>query len=209
MHGILAVANTAILVAAWYMGDRDSALDRVSLVSAYVFWFLISFVLLIGPARAIRTGRPTINHTLRRDVAIWSAVLGLVHLFAGAAQSMTPMYLDHYVAQSANGPSAATRETFFFWSTITGFIVGLMLILLLTLSSNWSMKLIGQRWWKRLHRISYVAFGLTLVHGLGFQVLESRSWTGYALVVATTLIVCIAQLRGLRAVSSRHTTDTD
>jgi len=44
------------------------------------------------------------------------------------------------------------------------------------------MRSLGSVWWKRLQRTSYLGFCLTLLHGLAFQVLESRTW---ALVAST------------------------
>lgn len=192
-HIFLAAGSLAILVTAWFIGERSAALDRISMVSAYMFLLSLSLVLLIGPWRAVRTGRSTMNHVLRRDVAIWSAISGLVHLIAGAVQSMTPDYLAVFV-------TATNRQAVFLWSTVIGFVIGALLIVLLSLSSNWSIAVIGQRRWKRLHRLSYIVFALTLLHGFGFQWLESRFWPGYVLLFVILLGVCIAQIIGIRAV---------
>jgi len=199
-HTSRAAGSLLRLVVGAVIGDPAAALDRVSLASAYIFLLLISVVLLIGPLRAMQTGRVTINHTVRRDLAIWSAFLGLVHLLAGSMQSMTPNYLSAYVTHAVIPPPVATREAYFLWSTIAGFVIGILLIVLLALSNNRSMTWIGKRWWKRLHSASYFVFILTIVHGLGFQVLESRSWPGYVVVGAVTLLVCIGQFRGFRAI---------
>jgi len=203
-HAVLAAVSFLFLSATTLVGNPGfaTAVDRVSLVSAYMFLLLLCIVLLIGPLRAMRTGRVTVNHILRRDLAIWCALLGLVHLLAGAMQSMTPVYLSEFVTHASNQPSVAMREFFFLWSTIAGIVIGALLIVLLTLSNNWSMAWIGKRWWKRLHSMSYIVFVLTLVHGLGFQVLESRSWPGYAMVGIAAFVICIAQFRGIRAI--RH-----
>ncbi len=204
LYGLLAMASLSILGVVWGSAPGALALDRLSLVSAYLFLLLVSFVLLIGPVRAIRTGRVTINDTWRRDIAIWSTLIGFVHLAAGAAESMTPDYLDLFVTHAVNPPSSTVREIFFLWSVITGFVVGLLLVVLLALSNNWSMKIIGQLWWKRLHRASYIAFALTILHGIGFQILESRWWVGYGLIAVITIVVCVTQVRGARAVTKRR-----
>ncbi len=203
LHLSLAAGTVLILFAAREVGDPGGVVNRVSTVSAYLFLVLLSVVMVIGPLRAMRTGRALINHTGRRDVAIWCAFIGLVHLFAGIAQSMTPAYLEVFVTGAAQPLSAILRDKLFFWSTIAGFVVGVLLIVLLALSSNWSLAVIGQRWWKRLHQLSYIVFVLTLVHGFGFQLLESRSWVGYVLVIAMMFVVCIAQVQGVRAVRRR------
>ena len=121
-HVVLAATSLLILFVTVLVGNFNptTVVDRISLVSAYVFLLLISVVLLIGPLRAMRTGRVTINHTVRRDLAIWSAFLGLVHLLAGTVQSMTPVYVSEFVTRAVNLPSVATRESFFLWSTIVG-----------------------------------------------------------------------------------------
>ena len=202
-HTFLAAASLTILLTAWFTGEVSTALDRVSIVSAYLFLLSISFVLLLGPWRVLRTGQATINLIPRRDVAIWSAIAGLVHLVAGALQSMTPGYVAAFVSHAGNPPPTATREVVFLWSTVIGFVIGVLLILLLALSNNRSLAFIGQRWWKRLHRASYVIFALTILHGFGFQILESRLWVGYALLAAISLGVCIAQFLGFRAVANQ------
>ncbi len=200
-HAFLAVASLAILFIAWFAGESSTALDRLSIVSAYLFLLSISFVLLMGPWHALRTGRATTNNLLRRDVAIWSAIAGLVHLVAGAMQSMTPVYLERFVRHADNLLATDIREPVFLWSTVIGFVVGALLILLLALSNNRSMVVVGQPWWKRLHRASYFVFGLTVLHGFGFQLLESRHWVGYALIGTISLVVCLAQVLGVRAVT--------
>ena len=197
------MTSLLLLLVAWVAGEVSGALDRLSIVSAYLFLLSLGLVLLIGPWRAVLTGRATFNHTLRRDVAIWAAIAGFVHLIAGAMQSMTPEYLDIFITHAASPPPAAMREAFFLWATIVGFVIGILLIILLAVSNNRSVMWVGPRWWKRLHRLSYVVFVLTIVHGLGFQILESRSWGGYGVVAMITLVVCIAQGLGARAVIGR------
>jgi len=193
----------AALAAAAFAGEPAATLDRLSLMSAYLFVLMIGFVLLVGPLRAVRTGRAMLNHTLRRDVAIWCGIIGLVHLVAGTAESMTPGYMDVFVVHAVSAPPAAVRETFFLWSTVIGFIVGILVVMLLALSNNRSLAWLGQIRWKRLHRLSYFVFGLTILHGVGFQVLESRGRAGYAALLGMTGIVCIAQVLGLLAVRRR------
>ncbi|MDP6673546.1 MAG: hypothetical protein QGH93_01670 [Gammaproteobacteria bacterium] len=192
-----------IMGTVWAIGEPTAALDRLSLVSAYLFLMLISYVLLIGPLQTMRTGRVAINHILRRDVAIWGGIVGLVHLVAGSAESMTPVYLDVFINHASNPPSFKIRESLFFWSAIIGFIIGPLLIILLALSNNWSLALMGQKWWKRLHRISYLIFVLTVLHGFGFQVLESRGWAGYGLLGSMAIIVCTTQVFGFRVIVGR------
>ncbi len=200
-HLVLAGINGACLAAAAVAGPAVQLPDRLSIVSAYLCLGLLCAGLAIGPIRAIRTGRPTINNYLRRDIGIWAGVTGLAHLFIATTLSMTPEYMQTFVDITDVPPSHAARAALFAWSTIAGFLVGVVLLTLLGLSNDKTMQWLGVHWWKRLHRMSYLAFFLTTAHGLAFQALESRNRGLIALVVFTGLSILVLQTTGVRRVS--------
>jgi len=171
----------------------ETATDRVSMLTAYQFMFLLSVVLVLGPLRAIRSGRTTLNLYLRRDIAIWAGIAGLLHLYAGTVQSMTPLYVGRFVDLGAGEPTAALRQQLFIWGTIIGVVIAVLVLLLLGLSSDRLLHLLGKRWWKRLQRSSYVILGLTVVHALAFQFLEYRAEVFVAVFAALTAGVIMAQ----------------
>ena len=97
-------------------------------------------------------------------------------------------------------PSEVVRMALFSWGTIAGLIVAVVLLFLLMLSNDVALRTIGMRWWKRLHRASYLAFLLTALHGLAFQVLESRAAGWIALVLAASIAVLAMQIKGAGSV---------
>jgi len=196
-HLALAGINGACFAAA-AVGPSALLADRFSIVSAYLCLGLLCAGLAIGPIRAIRTGRPSINIYLRRDIGIWAALIALLHLVIATALSMTPEYMAAFVDIFDIPPSQAIRAALFAWSTITGFLVGIVLLILLALSNDMAMRWLGLRWWKRLHRMSYLAFALTIFHGLAFQTLESRNRALIALVIVASLAVLGLQMTGYR-----------
>ena len=75
-HLILAGLTAAALSIAAFAGSAEDSVDRISIVTAYLCLALLCVGLIIGPARAIRTGKPVTNNYLRRDVGIWAALAG-------------------------------------------------------------------------------------------------------------------------------------
>lgn len=182
----------------------ETATDRVSFLTAYLFLILMTVVLSIGPLRALRTGRPIFNSHLRRDVAVWLGISGLLHLYAGTVQSMTPLYVGTYVQVGPEDPAAALRQELFSWGVIGGLVILVFLLLLLALSNDCSIIRIGKRWWKRIHRTTYVLFALTIAHALAFQYLEYRASWMIALVLLLTAAIVGTQFAAFVAVRRKR-----
>ena len=64
-----------------------------------------------------------------------------------------------------------------------------LLVMLLALSSNKAMQQVGLRWWKRLQRMAYLVFILTIFHAWAFQLIEARNPLLAGLLVLFTLLV--------------------
>jgi len=198
-HAGVGTLVLGVAAGAWLAGKPAGAWDRISIVAAYLCLALLCLALLEGSRRAVVAGRGTLNSYRRRDVGIWGALTGLVHLLIATKLSMTPGYLDTIV----NDPEQALRTQLFGWGSIVGFLVGLNLVVLLALSNDWSLRMLGPTWWKRLQRSSYVAFILTVGHGLAFQVLEARTWSLVGLLAGAAALVAVVQGRGIIAVRAR------
>ena len=196
-HFILLLLVAGSLSIVIFAGDVASITDRVSFLSAYQFSIFFAAALLIGPVRTIRTGRTALNDYLRRDIGIWTGIIGVLHVYAGTRQSMTPVYFAAYVESAYDAYEVMLREQLFFWGTIIGFVILLVVLLLMTLSNDRSQRKLGKRWWKRLQRCSYLIAFLTVAHALAFQYLEAR---GAAFIVFFGLLaigVAGAQITGL------------
>lgn len=208
-HLALAAVDVIALSIAWLAGDAVTAADRISIVSAYLCLALLCAALLIGPVRAIRTGQPCLNHLVRRDIGIWAAIIGFVHFALALALSMNFEYMDAFVNAEGLSLTRDLRYRLYSLGNISGFLVGVFFLLLLLLSNNRSLSLLGTRWWKRLQRLSYLALAATIFHAVSFQVLESRAWVLIVLICAAGAWVLVRQLRGFRAVRSAALKNTD
>src|SRR5688572_18251144 len=89
----LSLAAGSVLLAACVYGslpgprrsqDRDhNRLFRVSMATAYVSLTLLAATLVTGPLNVLRRRPNPVSTDLRRDLGIWSALLGLGHVATG------------------------------------------------------------------------------------------------------------------------------
>lgn len=200
LSGLTLLASAAAIVAEAGASARESA----SLATAYLCLALLAAALSIGPLMALTSGRPTLNNYLRRDIGIWAGLNGLAHVWLGTLVSMNAGYVATFVKAALSPPSAEVRNWLFSVGAIAGYVVGALLVLLLALSSDRALRRLGAPRWKRLQRASYLALGLTALHGLAFQVIETRPAALVLLLVATTLAVLALHLAARRAVHRRR-----
>ncbi len=203
-HFALLVIVAGSVSLAIFGAAPETATDRVSFLTAYLFMILMMVVLAIGPLRALRTGRAVFNSHLRRDVAIWLAISGMLHVYAGTVQSMTPLYVGTFVQIGPDASAVALRQELFSWGTIAGLAILVFLLLLLALSNDVSIIRIGKRWWKRMHRTTYAVFVLTIAHGVAFQFLEYRATWLIALLLLSSGAILGIQFAGFAAVRRRR-----
>ena len=204
---MLALTVASLAACTWLMGGAATATDRLSLLTAWVCLVLLASTVGLGPWQALRSGRPMVNNSLRRDIGIWAAITGLLHLGIATAQVMQPAYFSAYIT----GSPAAPLPDWAGWvgnsGIVGGYVVGLIVLALLVLSNDWSLHQLGIDRWKRLQRGATNAFFATVAHGAAFQVIERRvsGWLPALLVVATAIIVLRRRARGAvaaRALSS-------
>ena len=201
-HGLVGLVTSAVMISALTIGPPSGRWDRLSIVSAYVCLILYAWTLVTGPIRVLRKRPPQLNVYLRRDIGIWAAISGLLHLLIGTDVAMSPVYLGKFVTGPDGFADAEMRSGLFSWGSVTGFVAGLIFLLLLALSNDYVLRWLGPKWWKRLQRSSYTAFFLFVLHGYAFQALELRAWPLVGTLVAVTVAVLWLQIRGARA--TRH-----
>lgn len=203
-HASLAFVSAAICTFV-YAITNEAIIDQLSIATAYICLLLITVALSIGPLRVLRLGMVSINIYLRRDVGIWAAVAGLAHCVIATKLAMTSEYTNTYVDVSTGSLSENARAELFLWGSVAAFVIAVLLLILLSVSNQRAMKLLGVRWWKRLQRLAYLALVLTILHGLAFQLIESRSLILIGVLLIALLQVVILQGIGFALVSKNRT----
>ncbi len=195
-HAALAFGSVAIFAATAWLRPGETSADHLSIATAYACLLYMAAALSVGPLKVRQMATPPLNNYLRRDIGIWSGIAGLVHFFVGVDQTMNQAYLARYVDTGAGLVSPELGRQLFTWGTIAGMVVAVLVVLLLSLSNDRVLRRLGPKRWKRWQRSAYWAFGLTVVHGAAFQLLEIRNVVLVALLVVVALLAVGLQLLG-------------
>jgi sulfoxide reductase heme-binding subunit YedZ len=195
-HLYFAFATTWLLVAALYL-PYTSIWERISVASAWICMALLCAALMIGPIYRIGGRLRQANIYIRRDIGVWAGLTGLLHFVAGNVVAMNPIYVGAFVQGAVTPPGVPVREQLFSAGAILGTLIAILLLLLLAISSDWAIRRLGSKLWKRLQRSAHFALWLTIAHGLAYQILESRYLAMLVLVFMGAVLLGI-QLRARR-----------
>jgi methionine sulfoxide reductase heme-binding subunit len=205
--GILAVALVVHLAVMREVASPDGRdlIYRLSMATGYVSVVLIAWAMLIGPWR-VRRGRPAPASTdLRRDVGIWGGVFGLAHVVTGLQVHFAGAFWKYFVYPGGDH-RIPLRHDLFGFANWTGLAAALVLVLLLAISNDFSLRTLGTRRWKSWQRWTYWAAALTVAHALAYQVETRHLGRWIAAMVLLTVIVLVMQLDGRRRYLLRRTT---
>jgi sulfoxide reductase heme-binding subunit YedZ len=198
MLGVCAVSSAAIAG----LIQSDHAPYRWSMATAYVALALLAATLATGPINLLRRQPNPVSTDLRRDLGLWAFVLGLAHTVIGLQVHMKSMWL--YFFREITGPQAwSLRNDQFGLANYTGLVAALLLVLLVALSNDFSLRRLGAPRWKWLQRWNYALFALVLVHGILYQLIEKRSWPWPVWFGALVLVALLLQVAGIVAIGRR------
>ena len=168
------------------------------MATGYTSIILLAATLMIGPMNLIKKRNNPVSSNLRRDIGIWCGIIGLVHVVIGIQVHMGNIFL--YFFKAVEGEDAfVLRKDLFGAANYTGLVAALILLILLLLSNDISLKLLRPRRWKSLQRWSYFFFALTLAHVIMYQVIEKRV-VGLVILMSLIMLTAIVyQVRGFNA----------
>ncbi len=193
-HLALALLSAALLGALAALSSANDWHLRWSIATAYTSLALLGATLLLGPWNILRARPNPVSTDLRRDIGIWSALLGGAHVAIVVSLYGLPIRQTIMRVVNLSGQRIARIE----WPALAndlGLAATVILALLLALSNDRALRLLRPRRWKALQRWNYALFGLVVAHGVLFQVLERRSplfVIGFWLVTAIVVIVQLA-----------------
>jgi sulfoxide reductase heme-binding subunit YedZ len=195
--------GTASLVAAallFVFLESPQLTWRLSMATAYPGLLLVALSLLLGPINVLR-GRPNpVSFDLRRDLGIWGALFGIAHVVPGIQVHFTGHFWYYFVFQPELRGWMPFRYDAFGVMNYAGLVATLGLALLLVLSNDRSLARLGVPRWKRLQQFNYVIFGMVVLHGLLYQVVENRTLPWIVVMVVVTTGVFAFQLAGYRSI---------
>ncbi len=199
-HLVLALGSAALLFAVYsYVGiEADDEVYMWSMATAYVSMALLVVTLLNGPVNVLRGHRNPVSTDLRRDLGIWAGLIGLAHVVIGLQVHFRGKMWFYFVREVEETKELVLRADLFGFANYTGMLATLVLILLLALSNDLSLRRLRAGRWKALQRWSYALFALVVVHGFAYQAIEDRK-TGYVALLAFMVgLALVLQLAGFR-----------
>jgi sulfoxide reductase heme-binding subunit YedZ len=195
-HAWLAFA-AAILTAVAYAGiPARFVLRKLSIASAYSAVAFLGATLLVGPWNVLAGRSMPVSQDLRRDLGIWAALLGVLHTIVGLNVHMGGRFWLYFVFPPGGRHAVPIRYDAFGIANYAGLLATLVLLLLLALSNDASLRALGPSRWKALQRWNYAGFALTVLHGVIYQVMEKRVLPVALAFAAGVAIVAGAQLAG-------------
>lgn len=172
-YAVLAAATAAIVaVTALGAPTRWDSARVVSLSLAWTAASAIAAALAIGPLNVLRGRRNPVSQNLRRDLGIWTALTALAHTWFGLHVHRRGHMIEYFIHPADKG--GGLRFDGFGAANQTGAIAALIAFILLAISNDLSLRVLGARTWKTVQRLSYVLLVLAIVHGIAYQLIEKR-----------------------------------
>ncbi len=196
-HLPLAFACGASLFTLYSAVRSDRWAFRLSLATGYVGLALLGATLLTGALNVLRDRRNPVSTDLRRDMGIWCGIITLGHVVVGLQVHMRNMLL-YFFREAGEAKRLVPRFDLFGFANYTGLIAALVVVLLLALSNDASLRSLGSKRWKFLQRWNYAVMVLTVLHSTAYQILERRQLQYLLVSSAITGTALIVQVSGFR-----------
>jgi sulfoxide reductase heme-binding subunit YedZ len=193
---LLAAAASALTASIFVLLDPQGS-DRLSKATAYVGLLYLALTLIIGPLNVLRRAPNPLSTYLRRDFGIIAALLSLLHTFVGLQIHMRGDFIQYFFYRTPVGIGTLRFDVFGIANHL-GLIAALIILVLLCISNNRSIRRLGPTGWKRIQKWNYFGAALVVVHGLLYQLIEQRMFAFVAYVLGVAAIAAIVQVLGYR-----------
>jgi methionine sulfoxide reductase heme-binding subunit len=190
---LLCALAVFICVVAYALTPPPDVRHRLSMGTAYAAMCFLAATLMLGPWNVLRRHHTPVSYDLRRDVGITAGTLALLHTGIGLTVHLRGrMWM--YFFKSLH--PLRVQASAFGNANYTGLVAAALFAMLLAISNDWSLRSLGTPRWKSLQRWTYVAFALTLAHGILFQWVEKRQLPWVLFFAALALVAIVAQSLG-------------
>ncbi len=183
--------------------DSKDVLFKISMATAYVSLLLLVFSLSIGPWNLLRGDPNPVSSYLRRDIGICTGITALIHVIAGLQVHMGGRFWLYFVYSPEQAHRIPLRYDLFGLTNYAGLAATLLLIMLLAISNNLSLRSVGAARWKFMQRWNYAIAILTVMHGVVYQVLEKRQLVFVGIFVGIVILASLVQFMGFRRFRNR------
>lgn len=145
----------------------------LTIILGYLSLVFLAVTLVIGPLKLLRQRRNPVNINLRRDTGIWAAITGCLHVYFGFQVHLGGQIFLYFFRPTSRG-GFVPLTNLFGASNYVGAVATFVLVLLLVLSNDASLRKLKGPGWKLLQRFNYGLFALVVAHTLGYQAVIAR-----------------------------------
>ena len=193
-HLAMAAVAIALVGVVYFLTPPPDVRHRMSMGTAYAALAFIAGSLWLGPWNVLQRRPNPVSFDLRRDMGIWAGVLAVLHTGIGLTVHLRGRMWMYFVKSFH---PLRIQNNQFGMANYTGLIAALMFVMLLVISNDLSLRGLGTKRWKSLQRWAYWAAGLSVMHGILFQLVEKRHLPWLVVFYATIAAVVVIQLFGV------------
>ena len=148
---VLAMIAAVITLAFFLLLPDPDIVWRLSMGTAYAGLLFLAAALIIGPLNVLRTVPNPLSTYLRRDIGIVAGVLALAHTIIGLFVHLRGDPIQYFFYRTPAG-IGSLRFDLFGSANYVGLAATLVILVLLTISNNLSIRALGGARWKRIQR---------------------------------------------------------
>jgi sulfoxide reductase heme-binding subunit YedZ len=179
------------------MEMKASFLHQSTFATGYVALGLLGLTLLIGPANLLLRRRNPVSTYLARDVGTWTALFSVVHVFLAFVEGRGQI-LDLFIREGR--PLLDSRGL----GNWTGLAATVIVVGLLAISTDRSLRELKAKRWKSLQRLNYALFALVVLHAFFYGALLRVTSPFTSLLIFTVVAVAVGQALGIWLWRRRH-----
>ncbi len=148
---LIGVGVLLLVVPAFTGGLGANPLEKLLHQTGEIAIWTLGSVLALTPLRTLfpRSRIVAALNRHRRYVGVTACIYGVLHLSC------------HILYEGGWAGFVRSLSKPFIWFGLTGLTI---LVVLALISNNWSVRTLGGRNWKRVHRLAYVAAGILIYH---------------------------------------------
>jgi sulfoxide reductase heme-binding subunit YedZ len=174
--------------------DSAFSISLLTVATGYVALGLLGLTLLVGPANLLLRRRNPVSSYLRRDLGTWTAIFSVIHVIVGfqvRGGSGAFGFLDFFVA---DGQPLTNSFGLGNWTGLAALVI---VVGLLAISTNRSVRELKAERWKNLQRLNYTLFALVVLHAVFYGALLRMTSPFTLLLLFTVFAVVVGQAVGI------------
>lgn len=191
----LAVIAAVVALAFFLLLPGPDPKWRLSMGTAYAGLLFIAATLIIGPLHVLRGTTNPLSTYLRRDIGIVGGIFALIHTIIGFQVHLRGDIIQYFFYRTPKD-IYSFRHDIFGLANYFGLADTLIVLVLLTISNNLSIRTLGATRWKAIQRWNYVGAIFMLTHGVLYQTIEKRMIAFVAGLLIVAAAVTVMQFSG-------------